>query len=87
MPRDRPVARIRLAHVSKELCWAKTSQANLFARMTISGNIRLPEVPLHDMLTLLLSIFGELMGQRDDVNPITEHALFLRLFLTNGGGW
>jgi len=27
------------------------------------------------------------MGQTHNVNPITEHALFLRLFITNGGGW
>ncbi len=27
------------------------------------------------------------MGQIANVNPITEHAIFLRLFITNGGGW
>jgi len=27
------------------------------------------------------------MSQRVNVNQITEHDLFLRLFLTNGGGW
>jgi len=27
------------------------------------------------------------MGQMANVNSITEHAIFLRLFITNGGGW
>jgi hypothetical protein len=27
------------------------------------------------------------MGQIANVNHVTEHALFLRLFITNGGGW
>lgn len=22
-----------------------------------------------------------------NVNPVSEHALYLRLFITNGGGW
>jgi len=26
------------------------------------------------------------MGQRIEINPPTEHALFLRLFITNSGG-
>jgi len=28
-----------------------------------------------------------LSGQLPNVNPTSEHALFLRLFITNGGGW
>lgn len=27
------------------------------------------------------------VGQRTDVNPVSEHALFLILFVTNAGGW
>ena len=27
------------------------------------------------------------VAQTVNVNPITEHALFLRLFVTNAGGW
>ncbi len=27
------------------------------------------------------------VGQRDSTNPVTEHALFLILFVTNAGGW
>lgn len=27
-----------------------------------------------------------LMAQRLDVNPISEHSLYLRLFVTNSGG-
>jgi len=27
------------------------------------------------------------VGQRDTVNPVTEHALFLILFITTAGGW
>jgi hypothetical protein len=27
------------------------------------------------------------MHPQVNVNPISEHALFLRLFITNGGGW
>lgn len=27
------------------------------------------------------------MGQTDHVNPTSEHAVYLRLFITNGGGW
>ena len=30
---------------------------------------------------------GVVMGQTANVNPISEHELFLRLFITNGGGW
>jgi hypothetical protein len=25
--------------------------------------------------------------QREFVNPTSEHAIFLKLFVTNGGGW
>jgi hypothetical protein len=27
------------------------------------------------------------MGQTSSVNPTSEHALYLQLFVTNGGGW
>jgi hypothetical protein len=27
------------------------------------------------------------MRQLVNVNPTSEHALYLRLFITNGGGW
>jgi hypothetical protein len=27
------------------------------------------------------------MGQTFNVNPVTEHCTFLRLFVTNSGGW
>jgi len=27
------------------------------------------------------------MPQVVHVNPVSEHALYLRLFITNGGGW
>jgi hypothetical protein len=27
------------------------------------------------------------MGQTLNVNPVTEHCTFLRLFVTNSGGW
>jgi hypothetical protein len=27
------------------------------------------------------------MPQLVNVNPTSEHAIFLRLFVTNGGGW
>jgi hypothetical protein len=27
------------------------------------------------------------MGQTVNVNPTSEHAVYLRLFITNGGGW
>jgi hypothetical protein len=27
------------------------------------------------------------MPQTFDVNPASEHALFIKLFITNGGGW
>ena len=30
---------------------------------------------------------GRAMRQRVNVNPTSEHALYLRLFITNGGGW
>jgi hypothetical protein len=36
---------------------------------------------------LVFSLVDIRMGQTYNVNPITEHALFLRLFITNGGGW
>lgn len=29
----------------------------------------------------------QLMRQLVNVNPTSEHALYLRLFVTNGGGW
>lgn len=35
----------------------------------------------------LLSLRWRPMSQTTNVNPITEHAIFLRLFITNGGGW
>ena len=39
-------------------------------------------------ITSILSLarMGRSMGQRIEVNPLSEHALFLRLFITNGGG-
>jgi hypothetical protein len=27
------------------------------------------------------------MSQQVNVNPTSEHAIYLRLFITNGGGW
>jgi hypothetical protein len=27
------------------------------------------------------------MRLNENVNPTSEHALYLRLFITNGGGW
>jgi hypothetical protein len=27
------------------------------------------------------------VGQRVNVNPVSEHALFLKLFVTTAGGW
>jgi hypothetical protein len=27
------------------------------------------------------------MSQIDNINPTCEHGLFLRLFISNGGGW
>lgn len=38
----------------------------------------------------LVSVQGVIVpvqSQTINVNPITEHALYLRLFVTNGGGW
>lgn len=31
--------------------------------------------------------FGRAVRQTVNVNMISEHALYLRLFITNGGGW
>lgn len=30
---------------------------------------------------------GRFMKSRVNVNPISEHELYLKLFITNGGGW
>ena len=30
---------------------------------------------------------GQPMRQLVNVNPTSEHAIYLRLFITNGGGW
>jgi len=30
---------------------------------------------------------GEVVAQLVNVNPTSEHELYLKLFITNGGGW